>query len=362
MGRQGKESLLRGLTTRLGERFSRHGGRAGAADATDADATKDARLDDVQCTPAPPYGLHVWHDCPDATIDICFIHGLTGDRDRTWTAHGQQHPWPKTLLAPRLKFGARILTYGYDAYLVTRGMASQNQLTDHAQNLVNDLAMNRTSHGASNRPLVFVAHSLGGIVCKKAILFSRQKHDEPELESIFKSTKGIIFMGTPHCGAWMATWAKIPMAAFGIVKSTNPHLLKALSCGEELLRSIQEDFGNLLHKMSSSETPIEVTCFYEELELPLAGKVVSRDSATIPNYKAISIHADHREMVRFSSAEDRGFVNILGLLDKWQSEVGLGPSMRLVLSDIRQFLDVFAGCRDYVRLFPFCTRPFPKIG
>lgn len=47
-----------------------------------------------------PDGVEVLHDCPDATVDICLIHGLTGNRDSTWTAHGQSTLWPKTLLRP----------------------------------------------------------------------------------------------------------------------------------------------------------------------------------------------------------------------------------------------------------------------
>lgn len=34
---------------------------------------------------------------------------------------------------------ARILTWGYDAYLVHKGVSSSNRLIDHATNLVNDL-------------------------------------------------------------------------------------------------------------------------------------------------------------------------------------------------------------------------------
>src|ERR1700761_3987332 len=62
-----------------------------------------------------PDGIRVLHECTDATVDICFIHGLTGNRDTTWTAKGQSQPWPQALLAPKLT-SARILTYGYDAY------------------------------------------------------------------------------------------------------------------------------------------------------------------------------------------------------------------------------------------------------
>ena len=71
-------------------------------------------------SPAPfPDGIEVLHPCADATVDICFVHGLTGDRTRTWTAAGQTQPWPQTLLPSRLG-RVRILTYGYDAYVLRK--------------------------------------------------------------------------------------------------------------------------------------------------------------------------------------------------------------------------------------------------
>ncbi|KND92705.1 Protein SERAC1 [Tolypocladium ophioglossoides CBS 100239] len=157
-----------------------------------------------QGPPAPsfPDGVEVLHDCRDATIDICFIHGLTGNRDSTWTANGQSAPWPQTLLPPELG-KARILTYGYDAYIVRKSVASINGLSDHAKNLLNDLTTDRTRSNASSRLLVFVAHSLAGLVCKEAMLLSRN-NPEPHLRDIFNCTKCIAFMGTPHTGSWMA--------------------------------------------------------------------------------------------------------------------------------------------------------------
>ena len=122
--------------------------------------------------PAFPGGVKVLHDSPDATIDICFVHGLTGDRDGTWTVHGHSAPWPKTLL-PRNLEKARILTYGYDAYIVQKGTAGSSLLIDHANNLLRDLTTDRASCDALSHPLIFVAHSLGGPVHKEAILLSR---------------------------------------------------------------------------------------------------------------------------------------------------------------------------------------------
>ncbi|KAF7164512.1 hypothetical protein CNMCM6106_001030 [Aspergillus hiratsukae] len=265
-----------------------------------------------------PDGVEVLHDCPDATVDICFVHGLTGDRTTTWTAQGQSDPWPKTLLPSKLST-ARILTYGYDAYVVRKSVAGSNRLIDHATNLLNDLTTDRDLHNAASRPIIFVTHSLGGLVCKKAILRSRNNPDA-HLRNIFNCTKGIIFMGTPHKGSWMADWAKISAGALGLVKSTNKSLLDVLRTDNQLLEAIQFDFWSMIRELRESGRRLEVICFFEELPLPVVGKVVSKDSATLEGYNLISIHANHRDMVRFSSVNDNGFKRLLGELVRWESD------------------------------------------
>lgn len=54
-------------------------------------------------SPAPPSialfldGIKVLHGCANALVEICFVHGLIGDREWTWTADGQPDPWPKSI-------------------------------------------------------------------------------------------------------------------------------------------------------------------------------------------------------------------------------------------------------------------------
>jgi protein SERAC1 len=266
-----------------------------------------------------PDGLRVLHDSGDATVDICFVHGLTGNRDTTWTAKGQSQPWPQTLLAPQLS-SARILSYGYDAYVVKTSVASSNRLIDHASNLLNDLTTDRASHDAADRPLIFVAHSLGGLVCKEAILQSRN-NPESHLKKTFECTKGIIFMGTPHAGSWIANWATLPASALGIVKSTNKTLLKILQTDDQLLESVQVRFLAMIRDLRENNRRLEVTCFFEELPLPVVGKVVSKESATFPGYNPISIHANHSDMVRFASPDETGYKRVLGELTRWTTEL-----------------------------------------
>nr|AAS80314.1 SesB [Fusarium haematococcum] len=269
--------------------------------------------------PSFPDGVKVLHDCRDATIDICFVHGLTGNRDSTWTAHGQSKPWPETLLPPKLS-RARVLTYGYDAYIMRKSVASTNGLIDHAANLLNDLSTDRACSNASSRPLVFVAHSLGGLVCKEAILLSRN-NPEPHLRGIFDCTKGIVFLGTPHRGSWMADWASIPASALGIVKSINNSLLEILETDNKYLQSVQDRFWSMVREQQNAGRDLGVMCFFEELPLSGVGKVVSKDSATLESYSAISIHANHSNMVKFSSVDDNGFKRLLGELIRWESQI-----------------------------------------
>jgi len=270
--------------------------------------------------PSFPDGVKVLHDCPDAALDICFIHGLAGGRESTWTGDGQSTPWPKTLLPPKLS-KARILTYGYNAYIVRKGVTGSNRLIDHAANLLHDLTTERGSSNASSRPLIFVAHSLGGLVCKKAILLSRN-NPEAHLCGMFDCVKGVIFMGTPHKGSWMADWARIPASAVGLVKSANKSLLGILETDNQLLESIQVEFWSMVRGLREGGRNFEVTCFFEELPLPGVRKVVSKESATVEGYPSFSINANHRDMVKFASAEDSGFKRLLGVLDRWSSEVG----------------------------------------
>ena len=79
----------------------------------------------------------------DSSSSIVFVHGLTGDRERTWTADGASEPWPKSLLPSKIP-NARVLTFGYDAYVADwRGVVSENRIANHAWNLLTSLARHR---------------------------------------------------------------------------------------------------------------------------------------------------------------------------------------------------------------------------
>ena len=88
-----------------------------------------------------------------------------GDSQTTWTL-GHVF-WPKDLLpsdVPR----ARILTFGYKAEILSFWSPPHNNtIKESAERLNMELFSLRDKTATLERPIIFVAHSLGGIICAK---------------------------------------------------------------------------------------------------------------------------------------------------------------------------------------------------
>jgi hypothetical protein len=76
-------------------------------------------------------------------VDIVFVHGLRGHRIKTWqVSHGKtgnEPVWQRDFL-PAIIPNARIITYGYDADVVSFfNKTNQNSVSDHSSSLIDDL-------------------------------------------------------------------------------------------------------------------------------------------------------------------------------------------------------------------------------
>ncbi|KAG9056275.1 hypothetical protein FS842_011164 [Serendipita sp. 407] len=114
----------------------------------------------------------------DPTIDIIAIHGLDGHREQSWTAENEKL-WLKDFLPNDLP-NARILSYGYDADTRSFIQTSSKTISHHAEDFVERLSQLRRMH--PRRPIIFLAHSLGGIILKRyfatAIISKQIEHFE----------------------------------------------------------------------------------------------------------------------------------------------------------------------------------------
>lgn len=114
-----------------------------------------------------------------------------------------------------------------------------------------------------------------GLVLKptQTLILSRQR-TEAHLRKILSSTLGIVFMGCPLRGSGLADWAERLCRALDIVKQANADIIAVLRRESEVLAIIQEGFHALLKdRAGRGSSPIQIACFYEELEFRGIGKV-----------------------------------------------------------------------------------------
>lgn len=241
------------------------------------------------------YGTTILSDSgSDSQVDLVFVHGLTGKSMKTWRNAKTEFSWPTEIakdIGP-----SRVITFGYDVDVTSFfGHTSKSRLGEHAQDLIGDLARLRDDTDTETRPIIFITHSMGGLVVQKALSLSRARAAS-HLRAIEKCTIAIAFLGTPHAGSDLATWAGVGTKLIGTVRDVNKDILRTLERESETLRDTQENFGQLLESRKDEGTRIQITCFYEQLAVTGVGQIVPISSATLLGYDSYGIHANH--MVR----------------------------------------------------------------
>ncbi|WEW58160.1 hypothetical protein PRK78_003628 [Emydomyces testavorans] len=232
---------------------------------------------------------------------ILMIHGLYGHAIFTWSVG--DICWPRDLLPRALKSNVRILTFGYNAGRY--GIPANLDIEDAAIQLVYWLEAVRSTLKEKTRPLIVIAHSLGGLVLKKALINVNNKQF---LRHILVSLVGVIFLATPHRGSALASVADKLSRVTGLPQK----FIRSLKQNSPELASIAEDF-----KQIADQRSLRIASFYELV--PIRGRfvcfndvVVYRESAllNIETELPVGVYVNHHEICKFRDADDPVFVEI----------------------------------------------------
>lgn len=218
--------------------------------------------------------------------------------------------WLRTLL-PLLVKDARVLSYEYSIKNILEAKENfAKNLVSNAITLVQQLSADRYHLDALERPIIFICHGFGGLLVKRALVHSAavRAHQTEHLRSIYVSTFGILFMGTPHKGFdddFLST--RRPF-----LFETSDQCLKDLSYGSAMLREITEQFAPLIKKY-------RIHNFWEQERSSFAGKytfVVGKESASLEydDVEGCGIRATHSEMVKFRTPQDQGYIVVSAAL------------------------------------------------
>lgn len=147
----------------------------------------------------------------EASADVVFVHGLGGHWRDTWAADaGAAASWPVWVAedeAHRVNVWAAEYAAQPSAWL-----GPSMPIVDCAIGLLDRLAQ----AGIGARPLVFVTHSLGGLVVKQ-ILRRAGDAGVPRWRAVLDATRAICFLGTPHAGSDVASYLKGLARSFGLM-------------------------------------------------------------------------------------------------------------------------------------------------
>ncbi|KAK5402722.1 hypothetical protein LTR83_008747 [Exophiala xenobiotica] len=225
--------------------------------------------------------------------------------------------WPHDLLIEDMPL-ARIFTWGYDADIaIPFSFASQSSIFQHATQLLSDLADERTLPIQQTRPIIFVAHSLGGLIVKDA-LNTAHTNKKSHLHQLLPAVAGICFLGTPHRGSSTASLGKIAINISRLAYThANVGILASLERNADTLERIGDGFAVLL-----SENMFKVHSFRETL--PTNGVMVVENYSSKIGFAEEGqgeIPANHRQMTRYASARDQGYKRVLGVLKRWVTTI-----------------------------------------
>ncbi|KAK8036599.1 hypothetical protein PG991_001736 [Apiospora marii] len=289
-----------------------------------------------------PYGLEIVFEGDDPVVDIVAVHGLNGHREQTWVASNGTH-WLRDLLPVDIP-NARILCWGYDANTHSSSGISQQTIYKHGRSLVTDLRQKRELTGTMQRPIIFIAHSLGGIIVKSALIHSDTSRRGALLEhrSIRLSTFGIMFMGTPHQGGNGVQVGKLLVNIASLFMAANNHILRDLERDSEWLQQQLGQYapisGDFVTKFAYEDYPTRTALGHSIMVVPYASAVVPGQADAEP----IVIHADHINMVKFLSKGDPGYSAVSGemqimmrtAIERVQSNLHNTFSLPLDLSEV----------------------------
>ena len=187
------------------------------------------------------------HLSGEIQADIIFVHGLNGDSQNTWTVdghNGRRICWMSTNgFLPSMIPLSRIFTFKYNARILNYN--SDAGLEDISRSLLSQIQSVRKERREINRKLIFVCHSLGGLVVKQAMILDTQ---DDSLKNIQDHTVGVITLGTPHGGSHLG----ITLTRISFVTGTSKEISRTLSVKSEPLESLNKAFeGYYLSKPSA---------------------------------------------------------------------------------------------------------------
>lgn len=138
-----------------------------------------------------------------AIVDVVFVHGIGGDAFGTWSTDptDKRTLWPKWL-DDEIK-DAQVWSAEYPAQVSLWAGRSLELLRGAISPL------DRLTQRLGKRPIIFVCHSMGGLIVKQMLRAASDLTATEEFRELGSNVIGVVFLGTPHTGSNLANTAVV---------------------------------------------------------------------------------------------------------------------------------------------------------
>ncbi|KAH7237747.1 uncharacterized protein BKA55DRAFT_597184 [Fusarium redolens] len=255
--------------------------------------------------------------------------------------------WPADFL-PQICKKARILTFGYDTKITkfTSGPTNTNSIFSHGKDFLFSLGREYVK----DRPMIFIAHSLGGILVKEMLALSSTS-DTLTHKGVIESTAAVIFLGTPHRGSpelsAIGEWARSMLSSLKF--QTTSTILDTLGLKTTDLERAHEAFCRLWHQYDFQVKTFQESFGLTGIDLGVLGnKVVPHESSLIgdPREHAETLQANHKQMSRFSSAQDPNYIKVAGEIKAFYTAINNAHTRNQFVAEPTKDLNREAGKND----------------
>ncbi|KAI1821720.1 hypothetical protein F4861DRAFT_445652 [Xylaria intraflava] len=251
-----------------------------------------------------PLGLNVLYEPSEPLVDFIFVHGLNGGSRKTWSySEDPAMFWPKEWLPSEPGFKhVRIQSYGYSSDW-SRRQQSKLTIHDFGQALLADIHNSPLLRKSGDTPIVFIAHSMGGLVVKKAFLLATR---DPTYKETANRIHSIYFLASPHRGADSAQLLSRLMSVSGPTTGSKAYA-NDLVPGNGTLQAINDEFRHI-------SEGVNLWSFFESVPIVNLGIVsfciVDKESAVmgLPREHVQYLEADHRNVCKFGSPSDPNYL------------------------------------------------------
>lgn len=248
------------------------------------------------------------------------VHGLNGCSESSWLNTSSNRNLYDILHVSYPH--SMIITYGYPNAM-SKGWSNKKPMNiqKRAENFLFGLYNNIKMHLKFKTKIIFIGHSMGGLIIKQALVILAGDRTKPFIRTIYKRTIAVVFYATPHKGSNLAnvylSWVPSSLPIGGPTQAVEDLKMDINGSDDDVHKHILDklniDFGNIIsYNWLISDYNIRILSLVETQDYLVLGQVVSDMSSRcgFSFERCIPLDYNHINICKPENGSDARFAHL----------------------------------------------------